>query len=191
MKELSEKKRKSRQRLGGGGGLSLPAFVNAKSKPRLNPADVRKKREHYENAKKVKKYRKLVKHTPHQEQKTSTEESIGGSNTDKYIVHVPTSDSNASQQRLTSDFVKKTKCLSGKRRNALEGLRQDFIKKKQEEDRVKAERMEALKVKEEARIKATQRRKDFKAKMFKRTNSGQPLMKHRLQHILESLQQGA
>lgn len=182
----------SRHRLGGGGGLSLDAFVNAKSKPRVNPSDIRKRREYYENAKKVKQYKTLVKHLPQQEQKSIDEDLGGGPNTGKEegdFNDDPISNDNASHIRGTSFPAKREKNKKKKGRNALEGVRQDFMKKKQETQKLEEEREEALKAKEAARIKALQTRKDLKEKMFKRTNSGQPLMKHRLEHILESIQQ--
>ncbi|KAH7283361.1 hypothetical protein KP509_34G003300 [Ceratopteris richardii] len=186
-KKKKMKDKKSRQRLGGiGGGLTLPAFVNAKSRPRFNPAEIRKRREQFEDAKKIRKYRKLLKSLPQQEQRNNMEES---SDVEAKIPIQVVSNDNTIQQKNPSDLVKKERRVLTKRSNILEVLRKDYLKKKEEEDRLKAERMEALKLKEEQRVKAFQERKNLKSKMFKRTKSGQPLMKHRLQHVLECIQQ--
>ncbi|MCO5558948.1 hypothetical protein L7F22_012539 [Adiantum nelumboides] len=159
-------KEKIRQRLGSAGGsITLPAFVNAKSKPRFNPAVLRKKSKQFENAKTIKKYKKLANCLPN-------EEGFSG---------VP-----VTEQKVTH-VSKRYGPTKGK--NVIEALRKDFVEKKEEKDRLRAERLEALKIKEEARAKALQVRKNLKAKMFKRTSSGQPLMKHRVQHILDSIQQ--
>ncbi|MFS8014414.1 hypothetical protein Hanom_Chr15g01344211 [Helianthus anomalus] len=62
--------KKNRSRLGGG-GLSLQAFANAKSKnDGYNPALIKKQREFYKNAKYVNKYKKSQKH-PNQGQSSS------------------------------------------------------------------------------------------------------------------------
>ncbi|KAG6552930.1 hypothetical protein Mapa_005586 [Marchantia paleacea] len=57
----------------GGGGLSLEAFVGAKRKPAINPAQIREHREFYQNAKKVSKYKKLVKQLNEQGQVSGDE----------------------------------------------------------------------------------------------------------------------
>ncbi|KAI5071680.1 hypothetical protein GOP47_0013931 [Adiantum capillus-veneris] len=172
-----------------GGGLTLPAFVNAKSKPRFNLADLRKKDKEFEDAKTIKKYKKLVKGSPREEVRPIFEEFSGVLGAEGKATPVSKSNSNRFQGSHTALFVRKEGHGPNKGKNALEALRKDYVKKKEEEDRLKAERLEALKAKEEVRSKALQTRKNLKAKMFKRTNSGQPLMKHRLEHILDSIQQ--
>mgnify|MGYP000647988370 FL=1 len=85
--------------------------------------------------------------------------------------------------------VKGRKSKLKMRKTALEGVREEFVKKKQEEERMKEEREKDRKFREEKQVKALQKRKELKSKMFKKTHHGQPLMKHRLEHILETIQQ--
>ncbi|KAG5231789.1 DNA ligase [Salix suchowensis] len=70
-KSMMNKKKKNMKRLGGAAGLSLEAFVNAKSNSSSsfsNPAIIKKQREFYKNAKYVSKFKKKLKqqHQPNE-----------------------------------------------------------------------------------------------------------------------------
>jgi hypothetical protein len=82
------KKNKKRKLLGGGGGgLSLEALAFGKNKPFATASQIRKQRELYQNAKKVQKYRKTVKHLAEEGHKfepcialTTSDAEVGGLN---------------------------------------------------------------------------------------------------------------
>lgn len=63
-----------------------------------------------------------------------------------------------------------------------------YEKKREEEERVRAEREATLKAKKEEMEKAEAWRKTERQKMFKKTRSGQPVMKYRIEHLLQSIQ---
>lgn len=180
----------SRSKRLGGKGLSLDAFVRAKGKPRYNPSDIRKHREHYENAKKVKTYRTMIKQIPQLEQDAQKDIGMQEERLD-YNANVLgcnssfTRESHPQAKRLPAHKNKKWK--NGN--NTLERMRHDYMERKQDEEKLKQAREEAQREKDEADKMALKKRKELKVKMFKKTSTGQPLMKHRLEHILERLQQ--
>lgn len=55
----------------------------------------------------------------------------------------------------------------------------------------KMEREGAFQAKKEAKEKAESRRKVAKEKMMKKTRHGQPIMKYRREHLLESIEKSA
>lgn len=67
-------------------------------------------------------------------------------------------------------------------------LRELYEKKHEEEEKERMEREAIIQAKKEEREKADARRKATRQMMFKKTRSGQPVMKYRIEHILESLQ---
>jgi rRNA processing len=74
-----------------------------------------------------------------------------------------------------------------KRRQTLESLKEESERKRQEKEKEKLEREAMIKARKEAIEKAELKRKALKGNMFKKTRSGQPVMKYRIQHILDSL----
>lgn len=74
-----------------------------------------------------------------------------------------------------------------KRRQTLESLKEESERKRQEKERERLEREAMIKAKKEAIEKAESKRKVLKDNMFKKTRSGQPVMKYRIQHILDGL----
>ncbi|KAJ4805247.1 rRNA-processing protein [Rhynchospora pubera] len=159
-------KAKRQQRLGGKkGGLSLEAFSKAKSMPSgFNPSLIKKQREFYKNAKVVKKYKKSVE--PH-----------------NYQSHPPTAQ--AYEEGENSGSMPKHN--KKKRRQTLESLKEEGERKRQEKEREKLEREAMIKAKKEAMEKAELKRKAMRGNMFKKTRSGQPVMKYRIQNILDGL----
>ncbi|XP_060178397.1 rRNA-processing protein FYV7 [Lycium barbarum] len=161
-------KRKNMQRLGGGrGGLSLEAFANAKTKSSTyNPAIIKKQREFYKNAKYVNKYKRIVK------QQGEPSESARQQEDEKEIEKADKVDNNSKK---------------GQKNNA-RSLKELYERKQEEEGKARTEREAIISAKNEERQKAESRRKALREKMFKKTRSGQPVMKYRIEHILETLQ---
>eukprot|EP00249_Psilotum_nudum_P010387 c22510_g1_i1 orf=470-1111(-) len=193
--------KKAKKRLGGK-GLSLDAFVRAKSRGVYNPCEIRKKREFYENAKKVKKYKKLVKQIGDQNRSTEYDSRAsqpkdlqeyecmwqkvpqGGGN--EKLNHVAGDTSDGGQRFLNCNLGVHRKHKKGL--NYLERLRTEYEKRHAEEQKQREDKQKAIAERQEGRLKALQVRKNFQMKMWKKTRSGQPVMKYRLEHILETLQ---
>ncbi|KAL8232825.1 hypothetical protein R6Q57_002603 [Mikania cordata] len=159
------KMKKNRTRMGGG-GLSLQAFANAKSKnDGYNPALIKKQREFYKNAKYVNKYKKSQKQ-PYQGQVSSqaTKFSEG-----------------------TSESRETSKRHSGKPKKAYR-LEEIYRQKREEEHKARMEKDAIIKLKKEKKEAAEARRKTKKENMLKRTTSGQPVMKHQIEHLLQAIE---
>lgn len=62
------------------------------------------------------------------------------------------------------------------------------MKKREEEEKARMEREAIIEAKKEERQRAEVRRKELRQKMFKKTKSGQPVMKYRIEHLLQTLQ---
>lgn len=172
-KRLTMKKNKRRNvsRLGGS-GLSLNAFANAKSNNSgYNPSLIKKQREIYNNAKKVKKYKKMLKQQNHQ------------------------SDPSVSQRHIENlNETEEDKDKNGRRRRKKDSafsLEELYKKQHEEKERERMEREAVFKEKKEQREKAEARRKSLREKMFKKTRKGQPIMKYRIEHLLETIQGSA
>ncbi|KAL9435752.1 hypothetical protein AB3S75_021923 [Citrus x aurantiifolia] len=164
-----KKKKKNIQRLGGT-ALSLEAFANAKStNQHHNPAFKKKQREFYKNAKYVSKYRKSLKqHTSQQNDASSSAK--------------PAQDENETEDGGEMNISLKKK---KKKKQSLEEL---YEKKHEEEERARRERDAIFQAKKEEREKAEAQRKEFRSKMFKKTRHGQPVMKYRIEHLLQTIQ---
>ncbi|KAF3341178.1 stress response protein nst1 isoform X2 [Carex littledalei] len=158
-------KTKRQQRLGGKtGGLSLEAFSKLKSMPSgFNPSLIKKQREFYKNAKLVKKYKTSVKPENHQSYQLKPQ---------------------AYEEGEGSESVPKHR---KKKRQTLESLKEESERKRQEKESERLEREAMIKAKKEAIEKAESKRKVLKDNMFKKTRSGQPVMKYRIQHMLDGL----
>ncbi|CAI9300515.1 unnamed protein product [Lactuca saligna] len=162
----NNKMKKNKMRMGSvGGGLSLQAFANAKAKnDGYNPALIKKQREFYKNAKCVNKYKKSQK-----------------------------------QQNKAQDSSQSTRFVEGRSENREKGkknygnkmafsLKEIYNKKREEEEKERMEKEAMLKTRKEEKEKSEARRKDKREKMFKRTRSGQPIMKYRIEHLLQTIQ---
>ncbi|KAH7578414.1 hypothetical protein JRO89_XS01G0378700 [Xanthoceras sorbifolium] len=160
------KKKKNIQRLGGT-GLSLEAFANAKSmNNHYNPAFKKKQREFYKNAKCVSKYKKLLNQ---QSQPNDISSSVR-----------PIED-----QSQTENGNKRNIKNRKKKKPKMEEL---YENKREEEEKARIEKEAIFQAKKEGREKAEARRKATREKMFKKTRYGQPLMKYRIEHLLETIQ---
>lgn len=167
-KAITMKKKKNQKRLGGGGGgLSLEAFANAKTHDKnYNPALIKRQREFYKNAQYVNKYKKSLKQQNGQQSHPALATVIfeeGG-------------------ETKASRNMQKNKRKSKPRMEEL------YEMNRQEVDKARLEREAMLKAKKEARERTEAERKALREKMYKKTRSGQPVMKHRIDHILQTLQ---
>ncbi|PPD72022.1 hypothetical protein GOBAR_DD31085 [Gossypium barbadense] len=75
-----------------------------------------------------------------------------------------------------------------KKKNGSQSLRQVYEKQWEEKEKARMEREAAMQVKKEQREKAEAQRKVERKEMFKKTRHGQPVMKYRIQHLLQSIQ---
>ncbi|GAU42534.1 hypothetical protein TSUD_341600 [Trifolium subterraneum] len=190
----------------GGSGLSLNAFVNAKSNNnQYNPAlitqsnpllqqslvvgcDVEKQRELYKNAKNVNKYKKMLKR-----QNLQNDPSVAERHIEEELMSQPKPQNVDLSENLNETEGDKDKNERRKRRKKDSAFSLEEIYKKQHEEKEK-ERMEReaiFKEKKEQREKAEARRKTLREKMFKKTRKGQPVMKYRIEHLLETIQGSA
>ncbi|KAK3136702.1 hypothetical protein QOZ80_5BG0441190 [Eleusine coracana subsp. coracana] len=158
---------RNEQRLGsgrGGGALSLAAFANAKSRTNgYNPALIKKQKEFYKNAKLIGNYKRSKKHQSH------------SNGPPQFQIHENGGD----------DLHNVPKPHNKKRRTA-QSLKQEYEKKRAEDEKAKKEREAIIQAKREEREKSEAKRKELKEKMFKKTRSGQPVMKYRIEHLLET-----
>ncbi|QCD98184.1 stress response protein nst1 [Vigna unguiculata] len=152
----------------GGSGLSLEAFANAKSKNKqYNPALIKKQREFYKNAKNVNKFKKLVKQqNQHNGRSLAQEHDKSVNETDEY--------KDKSERRM--------------RKNSAFSLEELYRKQHEEKEKERIEREAVLRVRREEREQAETRRKAMREKMLKKTRRGQPVMKYRIEHLLETIQ---
>ncbi|KAF5206887.1 E3 ubiquitin-protein ligase miel1 [Thalictrum thalictroides] len=160
-------KKKNQKRLGGK-GLSLEVFANAKSKDNnYNPAIIKKKREFYKNAKYVKKYKQTLKQQSEPQ-------------------HRPFVNRTISEE---GDVTNLSKGIENKnKRNtklSLEGL---YANKRQEQEKARLEKEALFQAKKEARERTEGQRKEIRERMYKKTKSGQPVMKYRMEHLLQSIE---
>ncbi|TXG63516.1 hypothetical protein EZV62_010510 [Acer yangbiense] len=193
---FSMKKKKNMQRLGGT-GLSLEAFANAKSvNNHHNPAFKKKQREFYKNAKFVNKYKKSVKQLSHPNDVSSAAVRHVEFEKHKYQISIRFVLMNVMyivvnfngyfiDQSQTEDGNKKNMKNKKKKKPTMEIL---YEKKHEEEEKARIEREAMIKAKKEGREKAEARRKSTRDKMFKKTRYGQPVMKYRIEHLLETIQ---
>ncbi|XXG80697.1 hypothetical protein AAC387_Pa09g1504 [Persea americana] len=167
-----DRRKRNRQRLGGK-GLSLEAFTNAKTKRTdYNPAIIKKQREFYKNAKCVSNYKKSLKQLCESENHTSPAQFPEGGTDDHEI---------RNNTKMKNKF-------KNKNRNSLQSAREEYEKKVEEQEKARMERESIMQAKKEERERAEARRKVLREKMFKKTRSGQPIMKYRIEHLLEGLQ---
>ncbi|XP_062144817.1 uncharacterized protein LOC133852150 [Alnus glutinosa] len=165
----SIKMKKNKKRLGGR-GLSLEAFANAKSKRDFyNPALIKKKKEFYKNAKNVKKYKKLLKQQSQQH--------------DISLAISPLEEENETEDGSTMSMKNKNN-----KNHGIPSLKELYKQKHEKKERTRIEMVALNEAKMEEREKAEARRKSAKEKMFKKTQAGQPVMKYRIEHLLETIE---
>jgi len=64
-------------------------------------------------------------------------------------------------------------------------LKEEYEKKRAEDEKAK-ERDVIIQAKREQQDKSEAKRRELREKMFKKTRSGQPVMKYRIEHLLET-----
>ncbi|KAI4301346.1 hypothetical protein L6164_034634 [Bauhinia variegata] len=146
----------------------LDAFAKSKSKDgHYNPALIKKQREFYKNAKSVKKFKKFINQQNQQDGLSSASGLIESQDEPE-----DTKDANKKRTKKNGSF-------------SLEEL---YKKKHEEIEKERMEREAAIRAKKEEREKAEARRKAIREKMLKKTRTGQPVMKYRIEHLLETIQ---
>ncbi|KAK1437251.1 hypothetical protein QVD17_03040 [Tagetes erecta] len=159
------KMKKNRSRLGGG-GLSLQAFANAKSRnDGYNPALIKKQREFYKNAKCVNKYKKSQKQPNQWQSSSEATKPVEGTNEDREV--------DERRPRKPKKVYR---------------LEEIYRQKREEEEKARMEKEAIIKLKSEEKEKSQAQRKAQKEKMLKRTRSGQPVMKYRIEQLLQTIQ---
>ena len=73
----------------------------------------------------------------------------------------------------------------GKKRTA-QSLKEEYEKKREEDEKAKKEWDVIIQAKREQQEKSEAKRRELREKMFKKTRSGQPVMKYRIEHLLET-----
>lgn len=165
---INQKTMKKNKMRMGGKGLSLEAFANAKTKSdHYNPALIKKQREFYKNAKYVSKYKKSQKHGSHQIDPSSA------------ILKDGDESARAGDVNREREYNKK---------NSARSLKEVYEKKHEEQEKARIEREASIQAKKEEIERAQSRRKALREKILKRTRSGQPVMKYRIEQILERIQ---
>lgn len=66
-----------------------------------------------------------------------------------------------------------------------------YKQKREEMEKVRMEREATIKAKKEAKEEAEARRKVARGNMMRKTRHGQPVMKYRIEHLLESIKKSA
>ncbi|CAH2071823.1 unnamed protein product [Thlaspi arvense] len=174
-KSMETKRRKNMKRLGGS-GLSLETFANLKSKNNhYNPALIKKQKEFYKNAKYVSKFKKSMK-----QQNSHGKNETGESSKQEFHEKNETGESS----KVDDD---KQKGKSNKRI----GVEDVYKQTREEMEKARMEREAAFQAKKQAREEAEARRKAARGKMLKKTRHGQPVMKYRIEHLLESIKKTA
>jgi hypothetical protein len=162
-------KRKNKTRLGGGGGLSLEAFANAKSaNGEYNPALIKKKREFYKNAKYVSKFKKAIKQEKRQ-------------NDIPHAIELQQVENKARDQREINPKKKANN-------KGLYSLKEVYEKRCEEDEKKRVEREAMIQAKKEQRERGEAQRRAAKEKFLKKTQYGQPVMKYKIEHLLQSIQ---
>ncbi|XP_010455980.1 PREDICTED: rRNA-processing protein FYV7-like isoform X2 [Camelina sativa] len=167
-KSAETKRMKNMKRLGGG-GLSLQTFANMKSnKNGYNPSLIKKQKEFYKNAKYVSKFRKSMKQQNYHDKNEIGESSKVDDN-----------------DGCVDDDKQKVKS------NKRIGLEDVYKQTKEEMEKARMEREAIFQAKKEAKEEAESRRKVAKGKMMRKTRHGQPVMKYRIEHLLDSIKKSA
>nr|VDC91782.1 unnamed protein product [Brassica oleracea] len=170
--DTSNSSRKKNMKRLGGGGLSLQTFANLKSKnSHYNPAFIKKQTEFYKNAKYVSKFRESMKQHDKEVKLQSFREE---------------EDETGESSKVVGDDDKR-KGNSHKRI----GVEEVYKQTREDMEKSRIEREAALQAKKEAKEEAESRRRVAKGKMMRKTRHGQPVMKYRIEHLLESIKKSA
>ncbi len=83
--------------------------------------------------------------------------------------------------------AKKTK----NKKNRSHSLTELYEKQRAEKEKARMEKEAIMQAKKEERERAEAQRKSLREKMFKKTKFGQPVMKYRIEHLLQTIQSSA
>ncbi|RZR92678.1 hypothetical protein BHM03_00021021 [Ensete ventricosum] len=83
--------------------------------------------------------------------------------------------------------IEKLRMQSKTKKRSLRSLREEYEKKHAVDEKAKIEREAIIQANKEERAKAEAKRKVQREKMFKKTKSGQPVVKSRIEQLLEGL----
>ena len=92
------------------------------------------------------------------------------------------------QDKNIGEGVSQSKKNKNKKRDGSHSLQQLYEKKREEEERARIEREAIIQAKREERERAESQRKAAREKMFKKTRKGQPILKYRIEHLLQTIQ---
>ncbi|KAM1697131.1 hypothetical protein ACFX1R_032952 [Malus domestica] len=204
----SMKKKKKNMRRMGGQGLSLEAFANAKSNSSyFNPALIKKQKEFYENSKYVNKYKKSLKQQQGNpplvirrfEEEIETEYGKKEGGTEYVSKKEKETECGSEMENGTGDDISRKENETGggskmsrndkkKNKYSARSIFKVYEMKHEDEEKARMEREAIIQAKKEEREKAETRRKSAREKMLKKTRKGQPVMKYRIQHLLETIQ---
>ncbi|KAM1058058.1 hypothetical protein ACFX1X_031620 [Malus domestica] len=204
----SMKKKKKNMRRMGGQGLSLEAFANAKSNSSyFNPALIKKQKEFYKNSKYVNKYKKSLKQQQGNpplairrfEEEIETEYGKKEGGTEYVSKKENETECGSEMENGTGDDISRKENETGggskmsrndkkKNKYSARSIFKVYEMKHEDEEKARMEREAIIQAKKEEREKAETRRKSAREKMLKKTRKGQPVMKYRIQHLLETIQ---
>ncbi|KAM1279055.1 hypothetical protein ACFX13_031985 [Malus domestica] len=204
---MKKKKKKKNMRRMGGQGLSLEAFANAKSNSSyFNPALIKKQKEFYKNSKYVNKYKKSLKQQQGNpplvirrfEEEIETEYGKKEGGTEYVSKKENETECGSEMENGTGDDSRKENETGGgikmsrndkkKNKYGARSIFKVYEMKHEDEEKARMEREAIIQAKKEEREKAEARRKSAREKMLKKTLKGQPVMKYRIQHLLETIQ---
>ncbi|KAL0876073.1 hypothetical protein Bca101_025778 [Brassica carinata] len=132
-----------------------------------------KQKEYYKNAKYVSKFRKSMKQQNVLEKDEMKLQSFHGDG------------ETGENSKLVDDDKRK-----GKSHKRI-GVEEVYKQTREEMEKARREREEAFQAKKQAKEEAESRRKAAKGKMMRKTQHGQPVMKYRIEHLLESIKKSA
>ncbi|KAM1646691.1 hypothetical protein ACFX1R_009247 [Malus domestica] len=203
----SMKKKKKNMRRMGGQGLSLEAFASAKSNSSyFNPALIKKQKELYKNSKYVNKYKKSLKQQQSNpplaisrfEEEMETEDGKRESKTGYVSKKENETECGSKMENGAGDSSEKENETGGgskmskndkkKKKYGARSIMKMYEMKHEDEQKERMEREAIIQAKKEEREKAEAQRKSSREKMLKKTHKGQPVMKYRIQHLLETIQ---
>ncbi|CAN6693838.1 unnamed protein product [Malus baccata var. baccata] len=203
---MKKKKKKNMRRMGGQ-GLSLEAFANAKSNSSyFNPALIKKQKEFYKNSKYMNKYKKSLKQQQGNpplairrfEEEIETEYGKKEGGTEYVSKKENETECGSEMENGTGDGSRKENGTGGgskmsrnykkKNKYGARSIFKVYEMKHEDEEKARMEREAIIQAKKEEREKAETRRKSAREKMLKKTRKGQPVMKYRIQHLLETIQ---
>lgn len=175
-------------------GILSQGFGNAKAQGSYNPHLIKKQRELYRNAKLIKKFKKSVKQQNPENsalkvpvtEMDDTEIELDGEDQRKQILPVD-KESRGLHEDVQQEQIQLDDQKRRKKNKTLQCVREEYERRRAEEEKAKMEREAIAKARQEEKERAMAKRKELRGHMFKKTRSGQPVMKFRIQHMLDGI----